>query len=562
MTGQQLQQQDGDLLPNQNRNKLATTSSSSSRTQSTLDGTGTSITESDGYLHEHLALPVNSNDEQLLREERTLRTDYSELLNQLSNEADKVGEEGGDKTEEAAISIASTYIQRSIKSRLTKLFSAKVKSSSCRAKITHAFHTYISAVANEEPLPFSQAQFTNECQQRHPDHFIHTIQDYNSLPENVTTSSLMNTTYQPPRNESLYIDEDRDLILLYGILTHGGHNATHSTIRLIDSLHYNYRHIYKKVSTQTEIEEGDKINHQHPYKKERYTGHSIFVIHVDGKEESDDSYHALVEYAKDKDYVHIIPNEHRVRVNWGGFNMVNATLQILQYSFGLLSPPSPPLPPSSSSSSTYNRDSFKIPKEPLHFHKFVHLASSTYPIKSNTQIRQTVSSYPLDANLFYIAMKPLDPHPATWQYFVECDDAVHRIYRLHPLSKRYNNIQQYMGSQWFIASFEFTKYLAMKPKRSFVREYMHYAKHIIIADEGFFSTVLRHSKFCMKHHNHNFLHLHFDRWESDLENAHRDERKCLMPDPDKCGRSPTTLTKDYMFAFDMTQDLFARKVCV
>jgi len=45
----------------------------------------------------------------------------------------------------------------------------------------------------------------------------------------------------------------------------------------------------------------------------------------------------------------------------------------------------------------------------------------------------------------------------------------------------------------------------------------------------------------------------------DLESIDRDERKCLMPDPDKCGRSPTILTKDYLFALEMTDDLFARK---
>lgn len=171
-------------------------------------------------------------------------------------------------------------------------------------------------------------------------------------------------------------------------------------------------------------------------------------------------------------------------------------LNILKYAFALL--------PQSSTSA-------QLPNQELHFHKFIHLASSTYPIRSNTQIRKTISSYPLDANLFYIAMKPTEPHPSTWQYFVECDDAVHRIYRLHPLSLKHNGIRQYMGSQWFISSYEFAKYLATAEKGSLVQQYIDYAKHVIVADEGFFSTVLRHSRFCQKHHNGNFLHLHFDR---------------------------------------------------
>ena len=54
-------------------------------------------------------------------------------------------------------------------------------------------------------------------------------------------------------------------------------------------------------------------------------GNTMFVIHVDGKEESDEAYRKLLEYAIDKDYVHILPEEYRVRVNWGGFSMVKAT---------------------------------------------------------------------------------------------------------------------------------------------------------------------------------------------------------------------------------------------
>lgn len=274
-------------------------------------------------------------------------------------------------------------------------------------------------------------------------------------------------------------------------------------------------------------------------------GNTMFVIHVDGKEESDEAYRKLLEYAIDKDYVHILPEEYRVRVNWGGFSMVKATLNILRYSFGL--------PPQGSRSK-------RLLSPPFQFHKFIHLASSTYPIKSNTQIRKTIAEYPLDANLVEVAMKPIKPHPAGWHYYVECDDAVHRIYRLHPLShKDGNGIDLYMGSQWFIISNEFAYYLANAETGSMVQQYIQYAKHFIVADEGFFSTVLRHSRFCTKHHNRNFLHLQFDRWESDLEGIDRDERKCLMPDPDKCGRSPTILTKDYLFALEMSDDLFARK---
>ncbi len=111
----------------------------------------------------------------------------------------------------------------------------------------------------------------------------------------------------------------------------------------------------------------------------------------------------------------------------------------------------------------------------------------------------------------YIAMKPVDSPPSLWQYFVECDDALHRIYNLHLINPKDNHIAQYMGSQWFMISYDFAKYVASMEEGTLVKEYREYAEHYIIADEGFFSTILRNTKFCRMHHNQNFLHLHFDR---------------------------------------------------
>ncbi len=50
------------------------------------------------------------------------------------------------------------------------------------------------------------------------------------------------------------------------------------------------------------------------------------------------------------------------------------------------------------------------------------------------------------------------------------------------------------------------------------------------------------------------------RWESEIKSSARDERKCPLKNKDHCGRSPTILTKDYMYALELTEDLFARKV--
>ena len=383
-------------------------------------------------------------------------------------------------------------IGASVQSRLTKLFE-KAHSPSCRALIGEHYSYFINAIGMEESLPFENTRFQNTCPEP--------VYDFDNLPEGMHIGHIQNRTYQPPRNETEYIDDPSNLKLLYGILTHDNPEATKRLIRVL----------YEE-------------------------GHS-FVIHVDGKEAADETFYDLKEFAATRDYVHVV--DTRVRVNWGGFTMVNATLQILKYAFAIDNP---------------NQ------QEPLDFDKFVHLASTSYPIASNAEIREKLASFPLDANLMHIIMKPTSPGINAWHYFVECDDALHRIYRLKPLTTANGGVELYTSSQWFVISREFALYLAENKPGTFVHEYLEYVEHVVVADETFFGTVLRNTEFCTKHHNWHFLHLQFDRWESDLEQGKRDLRKCMMPDPNRCGRSPTTMTMDYMDILELTGDLFARKV--
>ena len=388
---------------------------------------------------------------------------------------------------------------QSTRDRLADLYTTKAHSDECRRKIGEHMGYFLNAIGVEGSMPFHQEQFYSECDEEK--------YDFDYLPEGVTIGDIQNRTYQPPRGDgtndtAVYLDDANDLQLLYAILTH---NDPKSTIRLVEVLY-----------------------------QEGYT----FVIHVDGKESSDETYDALVEYAATRDYVHVLPHPYRVRANWGGFSLVNATLQIMRYSFA--------------------HDGYPL-DEPLEFHKFVHLASTTYPIASNAEIRRRLASYPIDANFVHVVFKPSDPGPAAWNYFVECDDALHRIYRLTPLDDLNWGIDIYTSSQWFVLSREFAQYIADDAPGTLVHDLREYAEHVVVADESFFGTALRHSKFCGKHHNNNFLHVQFDRWENELDDGSRDPRKCVMKDPNHCGRSPTTMTMDYLPVLELAGDLFARK---
>ncbi len=410
--------------------------------------------------------------------------DFSHLLNEL-----------GEHSSSDASDVAIKEMTRSLHERISKMFE-KATSAECRAKIAQHFGHWIEAIGGEKAaLPFTNARFVNQC----PEPPL----NFENLPKNLTLESLMNKKYQPPRNEVEYIDDPAKLKILYGILMHGD---AKSTIRLIESL-------YEQ-------------------------GHS-FVIHVDGKESSDDAFWQLTEYASSRSYVYLVPNHRRIRVNWGAFSMVNATLQVLQYSFAMIEESELSLP--------------------LDFHKFVHLSATTYPLKSNIEIRNELASYPLDANMMYLVMKPFRPHPDLFYYYVECDDAVHRIYRLPPLASSTHGADMYTSSQWFVISRDFAEYLAKAERGTFVHDYIQYSQHMVVADETFFGTVLQNSEFCATHHNDNFHFLQFDRWESEVEGGERDERKCLSPDPNRCGRSPTTLSKEDFFAMELSDQLFARK---
>jgi hypothetical protein len=225
-----------------------------------------------------------------------------------------------------------------------------------------------------------------------------------------------------------------DIVLCYGILAHDNANAT---IRLIEAL--------------------DEPT-------------TWFVVHIDAKHE--DTYQKVKEYSTKRDRVVVLDHQHRVRVNWGGFSMVNATLQILDY----------------------------VDRHRIDFTHFIHMASTAYPVASNRRIRNTLASYPKDANFLHIILRPIRPVATIWNYFVECDDKLHRIHRMPVLTNDTHGVDLYTASQWFIISKEFAHFLANPEDDTsrFLPEFMEYIQHTVVADEHFFGTVLRNSKFCNK----------------------------------------------------------------
>ena len=82
----------------------------------------------------------------------------------------------------------------------------------------------------------------------------------------------------------------------------------------------------------------------------------------------------------------------------------------------------------------------------------------------------------------------------------------------------------------------------------------------MVADENFFATLIMNSPYCGDLIPRNSLFLLFDKWENERNAVGtRDRRKCLSPDPDQCGRSPSMLTMQFKRLLEASRASFARK---
>lgn len=246
-----------------------------------------------------------------------------------------------------------------------------------------------------------------------------------------------------------------------------------------------------------------------------------FVVHVDLK--YDEIYYRMKKLTRNLTNVYIM--DDRINVIWGGFTVVNATLAGMNYAW----------------------------KSKRHFDYMIDISGTTYPIKSNKEIKETLSQ---KQNAIYMDVhdEPNRPTGDMWHQFIECDGILHRIGRL-PIIRGMN---MHVGSQWFALPRHAVIWIL---ESELARDYVHYAKYVVVADEHYFATLIKNSPYCADIIPKNLLFLLFDKWENEknMEPIKRDSRKCLHPDPNHCGRSPTTLTPAFTGLLEISRALFARK---
>jgi hypothetical protein len=166
-----------------------------------------------------------------------------------------------------AAAVASELIAPA-QARLSKMFE-KTSTAECRKEISQAFSEYIGAVGNEKALPYTKHAFSSECPH---------VGDKKHSNEDSAVPALADAS---------------EMKILYLILTHA---KPEQTIRLVSAL--------------------------------EETGHT-FVIHVDAKPSSQPTFEALLAHYESHPLVHVIPE--RVSVNWGGFSVVQATLNSIKF---------------------------------------------------------------------------------------------------------------------------------------------------------------------------------------------------------------------------------------
>ncbi|CBN74781.1 Xylosyltransferase, family GT14 [Ectocarpus siliculosus] len=356
---------------------------------------------------------------------------------------------------------AETKIAAHTHARLESLLRG-ARTEECREEIVTAYQRYMGAQALERSLPFEGEKFSPQCA------------DPNKRPDMPETGLI----------------DPEEVRLVYVILAH---DEPAQIVRLVDAL-------------------DDTPGRDRTW----------FVIHIDAK--ADDVQQEIKKVFIDRPNV-IIMEEDRLDVAWGGFNVVQASL---------------------------NAVSLALERE-IPFHWLWILSGTTYPIVSNDAIRGKLSSHHPES--IFMEVKPSVHKPAstTWHYFVECDSALHRIGRnLIP-----RGLDMYVGSQWLAMPPSVARWLM--EDTGLVPKYREYAKHIVVADENFLPTVIKNSPFCGNLVSSNLVHVQFDKYEHTLDREDRRADKCLMPNPDHCGRSPATMTVDYLSVLEHSSMLFARK---
>ena len=245
-----------------------------------------------------------------------------------------------------------------------------------------------------------------------------------------------------------------------------------------------------------------------------------FVVHCDGKA-APELRARMTSFAAQHDNVRMISEARSLNVTWGGMGMVDVL------SLGM-------------------QDAIDgMDQRAENFDFFIDISESSYPLKSDKFIRRALATYSPSGNFF--GFSKMDTHANEWFSYVECDNKVHRVGKV----QLPHGVDMQVGSQWVILTPGFMRYMLTDVKQ--VKPFNTYMRATRIPDESYLQTLAMISPWChtVEKVDHTFIN-----WD---KNEPKTRKKCLMANPNHCGRSPVTLRIADLPLLQASNMFFARK---
>ncbi|WP_294952842.1 beta-1,6-N-acetylglucosaminyltransferase [Sulfurovum sp.] len=247
-----------------------------------------------------------------------------------------------------------------------------------------------------------------------------------------------------------------------------------------------------------------------------------FFIHVD--KQTDLSWFRKKATVKGEN-VHFLTDRNRFKINWGGFNMLKATLRLVETAW----------------------------QSPLQFGRFCLLSGSDYLLKSQADMRTALAE-----DIEYIRIDRMlsdhqsDTHSHNIEHFFFPDNPILKSFRLSGRFHRrpYDGIALYHGSQWWALSRRAISFILDFLEKN--PAYTQFHRYVNCPDEIFFASMLKSTPFADRI-SHDFEARQL--MDPTLFGAHYIDW-CLCSND---GRSPKILTEDDYEKLYRSEALFARK---
>jgi hypothetical protein len=198
--------------------------------------------------------------------------------------------------------------------------------------------------------------------------------------------------------------------------------------------------------------------------KSLYAPQNHFIVHIDAQQDI----RPFVEAVTDVENCHFLKDRYESK--WGSFGLVDATLEALRYI----------------------RETLRKRQ------RIILLSGSDFPVKNKQYITDFLAS---NKDAIYIEHDPI-PNK-TWS-----NGGIPRFPLYHEVSK---DIRFYGGSQWFSIPHKVVtiifNFLKLNP------DFLAYFRHVYIADESFFQTLLLNCEHPYVKMNIQNRNLHFIKWD-------------------------------------------------